>query len=260
MRHPRAFAGIGLALAVAFVAVSCSESVTNPAASGGPESPAVGFSHTGNGAPSGSHYTLNIIGVPKGKSADMDANSSNGIGRRIFVPLWGNAKIHLCESGVDAGCEEVNDFAVLDANGTDRDGALFALPNPDPDDDGTTVYSVFARALGSPGGSSIMTTCAEDPVSGETICSTIELELERDKGRSKFDNVSRYLLYIIVDLDDDGDTERIPLFDDALENYFWDYDNNGLKLAQLRFYPCTTTVDEDGNQTDSSCELTGNGS
>lgn len=239
--------------ALAFVVASCGETATSP------QAPDARFTHTGNGAPSGPHYTLNIIGVPKDKSADLDANSSNGIGSRIFVPLWGNAKIWLCESGVDVDCQDVSGFAVLDANGTDNDGALFALPNPDPDGDGTTVYSVFARALGTPGGSSTTTTCAHDPDTGDLICSTIELELERDRGRSKFDNVSRFLLYIIVDLDDDGDTERVPLFDDALEGYFWDYDNLGLKVAQLRFYDCTTTVDEDGNQTDSTCELTGNG-
>jgi hypothetical protein len=40
---------------------------------------------TGNGAPSGSHYTLNIIGVPKVKTADMTGNN----GGRIFVLLNG---------------------------------------------------------------------------------------------------------------------------------------------------------------------------
>src|SRR3989442_8514623 len=40
---------------------------------------------TGNGAPSGSHYNLNIIGVPKDKTADMNNND----GHRIFVQLNG---------------------------------------------------------------------------------------------------------------------------------------------------------------------------
>ena len=29
----------------------------------------------------------------------------------------------------------------------------------------------------------------------------------------------------------------INLFDPMLYQYFWDYDNNGLRLVQLRFYP-----------------------
>ena len=57
---------------------------------------------TGNGAPRGGHYSLNIIGVPKGKTASMTGDN----GHRIFVPLWGNPKIMLREGP---------DFAVLDA-------------------------------------------------------------------------------------------------------------------------------------------------
>lgn len=238
MSHPRLW-GFALLSVCAVLLGACSEDTVG-LDEADPRTPTLA---TGNGAPSGAHFNLNIIGV-EDKTADLDANTSNGIGHRIFVPLWGNAKISLCESGVDVGCEDVSDFAVLDANGTDNDGALFALPNPDPDGDGTTVYSVFARALGKPGGKSITTTCATDPADGTEVCSVIMLELERDKGQSRFDNVSKYLLYIYADIDDDGDLERVPLFDDALQGYFWDYENNGLKLAQLRFYECSSTVPE----------------
>lgn len=190
------------------------------------------FVRTGNGAPSGSHYNLNIIGVPRNKTADMTGNN----GHRIFVSIDGHTKILLSEG----------DYQVLDANGTDGT-ASFQLPNPDPDGDGTTVYSVFARALGTPGGSSTTTTCATDPATGEEVCSIVALELERKPGKSTFKNVSRYLLYIYVDLDDDDVLERVPLFDDVLQGYFWDYDNAGLKLAQLRFYECRTSVPDDPN-------------
>ena len=194
---------------------------------------------TGNGAPSGGHYTLNIIGVPRDKTADMTGNN----GHRIFVPLWGNPKIMLTEGP---------DFDVLDANGTDG-VASFQLPNPDPTNSGTTVYSVFARALGTPGGKSLTTTCATDPFDGTEVCSVITLTLQRDKGKSTFDNVTKYLLYIYADINGDGVLDRVPLFDPSLTGYFWDYDNQGLKLAQLRFYDCSTTVpiatDPNGAQT-----------
>ena len=84
----------------------------------------------GNGAPSGAHYNLNIIGVPKGKTADM----TGGSGRRIFVPLTGKCNIKLSEGA----------FQVLDANCTDNNQATFQLPNPDPENDGITEYSVWA--------------------------------------------------------------------------------------------------------------------
>ncbi len=182
----------------------------------------------GNGTPSGAHYNLNIIGVPKDKSADMDGNN----GHRIFVPLSGSTKILLSMGG----------FQVLDANGTDG-SAAFQLPNPDPDNDGVTEYSVWARALGKPGGSSTTTTCAYDEY-GQLWCSVYSMVLVREKGKSWFDNVSRELLYIYVDMDGDGTVERYNLFNLALEDYFWQYDNSGLKLAQLRFYEVPTNVNE----------------
>jgi hypothetical protein len=179
------------------------------------------YAGTGNGAPSGAHYNLNIIGVPKNKTAPMNNNN----GGRIFVPLQGKTSIMLAEG---------NTFAVLDANGTDGK-ASFQLPNPDPNNDGTTEYQVWARALGKPGGKSTTTTCAYD-VDGTEWCSVYNMVLVRDKGKSAFTNVTKELLYVYIDLNGDGTVERYPLFSDALQDYFWDYDNSGLKLAQLRFY------------------------
>lgn len=195
----------------------------------------------GNGAPSGAHYSLNIIGVPKDKTADMTNNS----GHRIFVPLWTNnpARIMLVEGDT---------FAVLDANGTDG-SASFQLPNPDPDNSGTTRYSVFARAVGKPGGKANMTTCAtyDDPELGLVeICSLAVLEVERSKGKPTFENVSKELLYIYADIDGDGDIDRVPLFDDRMQDYLWSYDNQGLKVLQLRFYECATTVPDPENWQD----------
>jgi len=189
---------------------------------------------TGNGAFSGPHYNLNIIGVPKDKSADMDGNS----GHRIFVKLEGKSKILLREG---------EEFRVLDANGT-KGSAKFQLPNPDPDGDGVTVYSVWVRALGKPGGSANITTCAYDedevdPTVLVEVCSVWKLKLERERGKSKFRDASE-LLYVYADLDGDGAAERYPLFGDALQEYFWDYDNKGLKLAQFRFYEMPANVNQ----------------
>jgi hypothetical protein len=181
---------------------------------------------TGNGAPSGAHFTLNLIGMAKGKSADMTGNN----GSRMFVPLSGTTKIMLTEG----------DFKVLDGNATDGTGS-FQMPNPDPDNDGTTTYSVFARALGKPGGSSKTTTCAQDST-GETWCSVYSAVAVREAGRTRFQNVSRELLYVYADVDGDGTVERYNLFNDALQDYYWQYDNNGLRLLQLRFYQVPTTV------------------
>ena len=211
---------------------------------------------TGSGAPSGAHYNLNIIGVSNPKNANMTAS-----GHVIFVPLSGKTKINLYPG----------DFEVLDKNGTDGTAA-FQLPVADTDvntcvdgvcGSGVTTYSVFVRALGGKGGSASMNLCGT--LDGEDVCDNSVLELDSDNPR-KFTNATADLLYIYgVSLDTDGDDivdtyyKRIPLFSDVLEGYFWDYDNHGLKLAQLRFYDCSSTVDDDTSTVVSSeCELTGN--
>lgn len=201
----------------------------------------------GNGAPSGPHYNLNLIGMDKGKNENIGCGS----GHRIFVQLGkhdrATTRILLTEG----------EFAVLDCDGTDG-VAAFQLPNPDPENTGTTEYSVFARALGRPGGDARMTTCATDPMTGEEVCSVHVLELERTKGRQKFDNVSKYLLYIYAFVCTEVDPisgdcvaweyMRVPLFSDQLQGYLWDYDNNGLRIVQLRFYPgVQTTVPDPGD-------------
>src|SRR5438445_85877 len=66
----------------------------------------------------------------------------------------------------------------------------------------------------------------------------------RSNGKSVFGNVSGSLLFVSQCID--GHLTRTPLFDSSLQNYFWSYDNNGLKLLQLRFYQLPTTVAASG--------------
>jgi hypothetical protein len=186
-----------------------------------------GTASTGNGAPSGAHYNLNLIGVPKNKTADMTGAN----GHVIFTKLDGNTKINLTQGS----------FQVIDANGTDGNGALFQLPNPDPDGDGVTAYSVYARALGQPGGSATATSCVTDTTG--TWCSTEDAVLVRGSGKSSFENVSKEMLTLCLDTDLDGTCDtRTSLFSDSQASYFWSYDNQGLRLAQLRFYELPSTV------------------
>ncbi|UCE98071.1 MAG: hypothetical protein JSV74_01725 [Dehalococcoidia bacterium] len=243
-----------------------------------------GQDETGNGAPSGQHYTLNIIGVKvdKGKNANMGNDLESANGNVIFVNMEGHTKIGLIES-TEAGLD-ADDFAVLDKNGTDQDGALFALPDPGLDPyvignvggaDVMSDYSVFARPLGTPGGSATITTCA-DIVEGEwatliagllpgKVFKSIEnsagtfggfASLEqvgttvtfRDNGKSTFTNVTAELLTIVFEIVVEvspGVYEtyylRVPIFDPALQGEYWDYNNDNLKVLQLRFYPGVET-------------------
>jgi hypothetical protein len=150
--------------------------------------------------------------------------------------------------------------------------------------DTMSAYSVFVRPLGKPGGWSTITTCAEvnetnlaafmsaqeataineaceigdGLASIEQVGAEIELADKptyRKKGKTKFTNVTAELLTIVlkvwVDLDGEGDQDpgeifyvRVPIFDDILENEYWQYDNHGLKILQVRFYPIGTDVSE----------------
>jgi hypothetical protein len=100
----------------------------------------------------------------------------------------------------------------------------------------TASYEIWARALAKPGGSATMTTCATDPVSGDVICSTENVVLVRETSKSTFKNVTNQLSSLLADINGDGILERVSLFAGGLEDFFWQYDNKGLRLAQLRFY------------------------
>ncbi len=193
-------------------------------------------STAGNGAPSGTHYNLNIIGVSKEKSADM----TGGDGHRIFVSLGGNKPADPVRTKILLSQSTDGTFQVLDANGTDG-SASFRLPAP-----GT--YSIWARPLGKPGGESQVTTCAIDPLTLEEICSTSNEVFIRNSGKSSFRDVTTTLTTIDIDssltdvIDACGGATTVSLFDPCLEGYFWAYDNNGLRILQLRFYPVGAVI------------------
>lgn len=208
-----------------------------PLALGAGAAPAI----AGNGAPAGEHYTLNITGVPKAKKAPMTSSGRH----TIFVPLEGSTKIGLYEGA----------FKVTDGNATDGYGE-FQLPDPQYTEDtdtgtATTAYSVWVRALGKPGGESTMTTCFDDDkgtvdtADDETWCSTENVVIARERGGVlPFTDQSAALLTVCRNTDADADNtcdERSGLFDEENADYYWKYDNRGLKLAQLRFYPVTST-------------------
>lgn len=214
---------------------------------------------TGNGAPNGPHYTLNIIGVENPKKATLTDSNRHS----IFVAL--GAKDAGVETKIYLGASQ--DFVVCDGNGFDAahdctgtlvspaDGAVFGLPCntnlTDPDGSGggtlvpcdineTAAYQVWARALGSPKGSptSKTTTCATDyTTSPATLwCSSESMVLVRERGKSTFKDYTNELTSLLVDIDADGDLDRVALFAAGLQDWYWSYVNQGLRLAQLRFY------------------------
>jgi len=167
-------------------------------------------STTGNGTPSGAHYNLNLIGVTNAKNPPLTGSDRH----TIFVPLFTNGKdgpdtdpvpgtdIWLTQ-GPFAVCDGNAFDAATDCNGTTvaKTGAVFQLPcNTNittatgttlvPCTSGATAsYDVWARTLGTPGGSSTLTTCATEPVTNTLVCSTNKAVFVRMKP-NKFTNVT----------------------------------------------------------------------
>jgi len=221
MRMLTKFAAVGAAAVMAVACNQSMESTTAPSALPGAGA-TLGQAQTGNGAPSGSHFNLNLIGVQKGKTADLSGNN----GRRIFI--WYDAKtpIYLREG----------DFQVIDANGTDGDGASFQLPNPD-DGSGDLAYSVWVRPVAGKGDISFA-SCFTEFETNSTWCYAGNLVQNLTKN-NKFTDVSRDLLQVCADTDTTAGTnlQLVPLFSDLGQDYWWEVDNNGMRNTQLRFYP-----------------------
>jgi hypothetical protein len=90
----------------------------------------------------------------------------------------------------------------------------------------------------TPKGSATMQTCYTD-TTGATYCATGAQIVFLQKNNPKtFTDVTQALLFYCSA----GTNKLQPIFSPANYTYFWDYDNNGLKLAQVRFYQTSETV------------------
>ena len=208
----------------------------------------------------GTHFNLNLLGkdnCPGGDMidsnrhtifvnlifSDVDANNILGDNPGNYVTLDRRNKIFLYPG---------DDFQVTDGNACNKGGAAFTLPT-----NVATNYEFFVRELGKPGGSGDIVTCGVDEgldgIAGtaddEIVCSTgNEVSLTRSKGKPIWQNVTsqlttiNYFVWVDANLNgviDAGEltAETANLFDPDFYQYLWDYDNNGLRLVQIRIYP-----------------------
>ena len=211
----------------------------------------------GNGAPTGPHYNLNIIGVDNPKSSPMTSSDRH----TIFVGLGTKKSDPNAANAITSIWLTPGDFQVCDGNGFDAaydcagnqigrgmSGAVFQLPcnTAVPTDFGCAAgtasasYQVWGRALGQPGGSATITTCAFDDL-GALICSsenTLNV-FSRGKGKQTFQDVTSQLTTlqsVCFDLAGIMTCGNVSLFNGVLQDFFWQFDNNGLRLAQIRLY------------------------
>jgi hypothetical protein len=200
------------------------------------------FAQVGKGL-SGPHYNLNIIGVPKNKTVP-DITGSNR--HTIFVPLQSGGDV---SRQVKISYVAGDEFRVIDGNATDDNTAIIEVPGSTGSD---LCYDVYAYALGKPYGNAIVQ--AECIIDGllDTSCTDALLQnsfsVTRMKGKPRQENISDvFRASGCVDLNgsltcDTGDLQfnNVWIFNILqLTDYFWDYDNNGLRLMQTRFYETT---------------------
>lgn len=206
-----------------------------------------------NPCPGDKEYQFNIIGMKNVKNAAMDNND----GHRIFVPLTGKTSIYMTgdTDPVTSGLQCGNRFDVLDANGTDGRATLLVPCDPltatnlDPN----VCFDVYATPLGTPGGHANVDvvcdfddTCLNCDIDGGS-CATgnIDVALLGHNGKPVTQNItSVFRASGCIDLGgevgvcDTGDINfnnewifNIP----ELEFYYWDYDNYGNRIVQIRF-------------------------
>jgi hypothetical protein len=177
----------------------------------------------------------------------LDRNGTDGSASFRLPPA--DTGVITDQPGVNDECTVYNADGTVDEDGIPDTGDYYVCGS------GISVYSVFARALGNPRGTAAMMLCFLNDI-GEDVCSTTnQLTLDASGRPAKFANVTANLLYLYNVTIDGVFYKRIPLFSDVLQDYFWSYYNNGLKLLQLRFYHCDTVVPADwpGDIDDSAC-------
>lgn len=207
---------------------------------------------------SGKHWNLNFIGVSKDKEVpDMKGSHRH----TVFVPLHNDSVSRKIKIYYVRG----EDFRVLDGNATDDDEATIQVPYEFCEDTeaGCTdllSFDVYAVGLGKPNGYNIVTaecTYSLDVVdeggSPDLECEDTLLlgsfSIGREKGKPKREDISNIfratgcLDYDASGFCDSGDLEfrNVWIFNiEELLEYWWDYENHGLKLMQVRFYETTS--------------------
>lgn len=197
------------------------------------------FAGVGNTIPvKGKHYNLNIIGA---KNVG-DVGDSNG--HTLFVKLNGKTKIVMTQ-------DPEGEFRVTDRNGLDGRAEFNIAPGH---------YNIYAAALGTPGGKVDINAYGEfeDAVETTKLLWLGYVDISRTQGKPQSENINE-LFYVDVTLciavDAYGNCIEEVVYEDywvfdieELLEYYWDYNNQGLKLLQVRFYECT--IDPTGTAND----------
>lgn len=210
----------------------------------------------------GKHWQFNLIGTKQSISGDY------GNGRAIMIPLKtvrSNGPLE-CADGVvvtddedptyqnaapsngvklifTAG-DDNQDFEIVDRDATDGEAEI-VIPTYDVSGEPYLAVDVFVRVLGKPLQCMHINGYAEDQTQGLWFWSG-SVTLKRKPGKSLFYKVNDLFLVWWCDVDPITelciqDTEaEISVFDSLFAEYFWNIENDGTRIVQVRLYPRTT--------------------
>ena len=225
----------------------------------------IGFSGSvvfaGNGIDiNGTHYNVNIIGKKKGA-----VNGDYSSGASIFIPLKNvlSRDGMVCDvdgtvleddvtptwldsvpSGARIYFVAGDSFKILDRDGTDANGAKIQVP-VDP----TTkeiLFDIYIRVLGKPKGCMNISAYAYDATQ-QLYFLAGSVYMNRTTGKQVFikanDLFDVWWCDVILDpltgeeVCAEGTDAEISVFSDVFSEYFWNIQNDGVKLVQVRIYP-----------------------
>lgn len=211
---------------------------------------------------SGPHWQFNLVGHPQGYKGGGEYSN----GRAILIPLknaTGPAAI-VCEGeevlvaddtvptftdqepvGAKLYFEAGDTFAILDRDATDKDGARIMIPteleDPDnPESQRVISVDVWIRVLGKP------FTCIDiDAYAFDSSQSLYfwagSVDLNRQPGRASWTKINELFDVWYCDVVENAcvtDTAvELSVFNNVFEDYFWNIQNDGTRLVQVRLYP-----------------------
>ena len=175
----------------------------------------------------GAHYNLNII------AKDRHADVGDSYGHTLFVKDDGKTQIYMTQG---------DEFKVLDRNGLKGSAEFQIAPGH---------YNVYAIARGKPNGKVNISAFGNftDEELGTKLIPFGYVNLNRTTKKPQSENINE-LFYVDVTLctsvDENGTCNESVVYTDfwvfdieEYLEYYWIYNNDNLKLLQVRFYECT---------------------
>jgi hypothetical protein len=191
----------------------------------------------GNGFPSGPHYNLNILG----KKPNWEYNASEEGGNTIFVRLDNKSQIWMIPT-------KGTEFVVTDADAVHKEKGKYDAEFEIPFNKSLRypAYDVYVRPRGKPDGYVNISAEFLNLTDNTTWLSmgTVDMLSHNQNGKGKPKPVAQSINDIFY-VEVDGYTYWLfdhPEYNETLYEYFWDYDNHGCTLLQVRFYENTSYV------------------